>query len=221
MKNEHPILFSTAMVTAILEGRKTMTRRIVKPQPPENCNEPIFDENGYGFFFEGLDTEGDCDDQFPQNDSGIQCPYGGIGSILWVRETFAFATDFGNSTDRIFYKASYENGGIYDDVKKWKPSIFMPRTASRISLEITDIRVERVQDITEEDAIAEGIVEIAMSFVGGGRMSGYGVAGATAKDVFSTRIGAFQNLWNKINGKRASWESNPWVWVISFKRTKP
>jgi hypothetical protein len=203
---EWPIIFSGPMVKAILEDRKNMTRRVITPQPEmiQDC-EP----EGYSWvpFYKGREL------------SPTQCPYGYVGDHLWVRETWAYATDFGNATDHIFYRASYVNGGVYDDVKTWNPSIFMPRTASRITLEVVSERVERLQEITEEDAIREGIERV------GGEYSccpwkNYlkGTPGEMNMHC-SAPTRSFQTLWDSINKKRGfGWDVNPWVWVIEFRR---
>jgi hypothetical protein len=171
--NTHPILFSTPMVQAILEGRKTMTRRIVKFKP---FNEKHSRPKSVPFF------------DHSTNSISI-FPYGKIGDILWVKETFTeyFPGEFE-------YKA-----GFTDEPIKWKPSIFMPKAAARIFLKITDIRVERLQDMSREDCKKEGVL------LGNdnGKFAGW-------HDVF-------RDLWEKINGPD-SWVSNPWVWVISFER---
>jgi hypothetical protein len=123
------------------------------------------------------------------------CPYGLVGHQFWVRETFSIWSD--GMSDGVFYRATDADKGI--ESIKWKPSIFMPRWASRIQLEIVAIRVERLQDISESDVVAEGIASAPAGE--------YGVA-------------AYRSLWNKLNGD-GSWTSNPWVWVIEFKRLKP
>ncbi len=174
--NEKPILFSGPMVKAILEGRKTQTRRVVKPQPPE----------GYRQWGRCINGNVAFTDHPLQGEKGnvinIKGPYGDEGDHLWVRETWV---DLGNGLG-VAYKA--DPRGI---VTKWRPSIFMPRSLSRITLEITGVRVERLQDITDDDAKAEG--------VGG--------------------VGTFGVLWNEINAKRGhSWDTNPYVWCIEFRR---
>lgn len=178
---ERPILFSTDMVKAILDDKKTMTRRVIKhPEKYERIRE--------------------CD---------FCCPYGKVGQRLWVRETWdSDCTCCNPKCNGVIYKAGY-SGVIVPD--KWRPSIFMPRWASRITLEITNIRVERLQEITEKDALAEGVdwYSIENKIEGIGRwIEGIGRCQQ-----------AFRKLWDSINTKRGySWESNPWVWVISFRR---
>ncbi|TGK79232.1 hypothetical protein EHQ23_19450 [Leptospira bourretii] len=192
---ERPILFSTEMVKAILDGRKTMTRRIVKfPSVPEWHDwdyDPYEIVEGWPYkHYESKDKS---------NNSPLKCPFGTVGDILWVRETWAPALD------TIAYKADFseflinkpENKGI------WKPSIFMPRSASRISLRIANIRVERLNDITEEDAKREGVLLH--------RSIDPNDPNLTHKWRFPFCI-----LWESINGK-GSWDQNPWVWVISFE----
>lgn len=147
---KRPIIFSTPMVQAILKGRKTETRRLLKPTPH-------FDviHWHYGKNYENISNHG-------PNEPLFECssPFGNPGDLLWVRETWQI-TDFLHPTDDNYgfiYKAS-EDGEMWesnDENWKWKPSIFMPKDAARIWLEITEVKVERLQDITEEDAIAEG-----------------------------------------------------------------
>jgi hypothetical protein len=198
---ERPILFSGPMVRAILEGRKTATRRIVKPQPPVNYDSlwPEFNPHGTVkpiVWFWSKSTSGSGSEQ--QDLLGIApSPYGKIGDRLWVRETWGidpYAHHKGHS--EIHYRATSNMDSDYPI--KWKPSIHMPRLISRITLEITDVRVERLQEITEADAIAEGTQ----------------CAGVPAS---ISNCGAFAKLWQSINGPN-SWEQNPWVWALTFKK---
>ena len=188
-----PILFSTEMVQAILDGLKTMTRRIVQTEKfGWNCHEMKFERictydnpkpNLQAFFTDNS--------EFPL--LGVKCPYGEPGDQLWVRETFT--TDL---FSRTVYRAT---DGEVDGVGRkftWTSSRFMPRAASRITLKITNIKVERLQDITEDDAEKEG--------------SNLDLATGTF------RYG-FASLWESINGKK-SWDKNPWVWVIEFEPIK-
>lgn len=174
---QRPILFSSEMVRAILDGRKTQTRRIIKPQPAG--------EDG------------------PFKDYVKDCKYGQPGDRLWVRETWAThpfynkvrPSDLKPAYTHVFYKAA---NNVNLSHYAWRPSIFMPRWASRITLEITGVRVERVQEINYGDAVAEGC---------------YFREGETWGRL------RFAQLWATINnepGKR--WEDNPWVWVMEFKR---
>jgi hypothetical protein len=189
---DRPIIFSAPMVRAILDGRKTQTRRAIRPVPIINGVGAIFDEG---------DRQEDFVEPywvFPET-----CKYGKPGDLLWVRETWTqYPIELNPEPCDAWYKAT-SNGP--PPPFKWRPSIHMPRWASRITLRITDIRVERLQDISEDDAKAEGV---------GYKNPGYlpGTKG--------NWIGSFAYLWNKINGAGA-WESNPWVWVISFERVKP
>ena len=198
---ERPILFSGQMVRAILEGRKTQTRRIVKPQPTKDYVTlmPLSGE------LVGVTKHGGPID----NRGWLHCPYGKPGDRLWVRETHAWY----DPAQTVYYKAS-ETDWTY---LPWRPSIHMPRWASRINLEVVSVRVERLQDISEEDAMSEGIesweergVDDAQDYyrdyVTGGHVY-------NAKD-------SFRSLWQSINGP-GSWEANPWVWVVEFKRIEP
>jgi hypothetical protein len=189
--NEHPILFSGPMVRAILAGTKTQTRRLVKPAPHAMCShvEPFRGEGG-GWI------AGDNSGRI------FQCPFGIPGDRLWVRETWAWSGD----TD-VHRKDRQKRGDVWwrADEKhnapnvRWRPSIHMPRWASRLTLEVESVRVERLQDITEEDARAEG-VELPPN------------------DASAKYRPMFQLLWDSINSARATWASNPWVFVVGFRR---
>jgi hypothetical protein len=190
---ERGIIFNTEMVRAILEDYKTNTRRVIIPQPPladwgiKKWNVSAFSVGVSG----------------SKSNKEYKCPYGKIGDLLYVRETWAYAGD-----DKTFwYKASDEDL-VKDIVARWKPSIHMPKSAARIWLEITDIRVERLQDITEEDAKEEGVKPRFVDNLGNVRTHP------------AYKFGFIQ-LWNSINEKRGfGWAVNPWVWVIEFKKYK-
>ena len=176
---ERPIMFNAAMVRAVLDGRKSQTRRVVKA--------PKWSTPGYA----GVD--------FP-------CPYGAPGDRLWVRECFhayslkEVGSPLGQLTTNVVYRADPTSDEYW--AVKWRPSIYMPRWASRITLEVTGVRVERVQDIGELDAEREGTPNFNQS-----------PSGVSVSD--------FIHLWDSINGKRNggvySWDSNPWVWVVEFR----
>ena len=204
---ERPILFSGPMVRAILEGRKTQTRRVVK------CAFQSIEERDDGVLW--LWRE-DCENA---TDHWYPCPYGQPGDRLWVRETWRGIVQVNGPHEsfrlgvaqyipdqehccRVEYSATQE-----DCTGPWRPSIHMPRWASRILLEIVSVRVERLQDISEDDAKAEGApFEL-------GELERL-ILGAKAK----YRSG-FIRLWQSING-RESWDANPWVWVIEFRRVQ-
>jgi len=207
-----PILFSTDMVRAILDDRKTETRRVVKPQPPKNTDylEPE-DVEGNGWLcisnFDG--------GEFKDGDHWRKCPYGQVGGRLWVRETWMPETENGIKTGGIIYRATDKPEKDGENPLRWRPSIHMPKSASRITLEITDIQIERVQDITEEGARAEGVSAIP-----------YYLPSEIPEKNFAYRLGLgaitrprFARLWDSINEKRGyGWNSNPFVWVIKFRR---
>lgn len=189
---ERPILFSGPMVRAILDGRKTQTRRVVKPQRHA--------------------------EQWPE--CGCICPYGAPGDRLWVRETWGTLACYDCYPPKVLSLHSFDRGwsesflatACDGAVKKWRPSIHMPRWASRITLEVTGVRVERLQEISEGDAKAEGALWRA----------GDGCAWGWRHDlqnefVHETAKESFAELWDIINGA-GSWEANPWVWVVEFKR---
>jgi hypothetical protein len=190
---ERPILFSGPMVRAILDGRKTQTRRIVKgstefsgPYNPEYM-EAHKDSKGWASI----------------------CPYGSPGERLWVREAWAPATAALPLADGVLYRADYHTSlEKRDGDQKWKPSIHMRRVDSRINLEITGVRVERLNAICEEDAKSEGVEGLAELF-----------EKAKHGHPLTPWSTAFAWLWFEING-RDSWMQNPWVWVVEFKRNE-
>ena len=185
---ERPVLFSGPMVRAILDGHKTQTRRVVKPQPPYHAVE-VFDWRAPDIPEAVKAHEGCYYNDMDGLNFHCKCPYGGPGDQLWVREAFTVCAD-----NNIFYRADGKPDP-WDGVR-WKPSIHMPRLASRITLEITGVRVERLQDISEEDALAEGVTRSAL-------------------DPWNRT--AFARLWESINGPD-SWDANPFVWVVEFKK---
>jgi hypothetical protein len=213
---ERPILMSTPMVQAILQGRKTMTRRIIAFPEDFNC-EDVYDNSPYGLKYTS-DFGGGTVQRLP-------CKYGTVGDRFWVRETFTKLVPEHFIDKHFVYKADmcYSSERIRQNYiqlgypYQWKPSIFMPRSASRITLEITNIRVERLQSISEEDAIREGV---GAGFQMNAGWPDYthienGVCMVTQD---SARM-SFWTLWESINGlgHTESWEGNPWVWVIEFK----
>lgn len=197
---ERPILFSAPMVRAILDGRKSQTRRYLTSDTNFTCEEL----------------------------TQLKCRYGVPGDRLWVRETWCavlprkdggleyngarLVTPPDGESVELWYRADGELGPIsclFDDGPRWRPSLHMPRWASRLTLEVTSVRVERLQDISEEDAKAEGIGEAKpWVFDGGGPAMG------------PTATHAFMRLWDSINGKRpgCAWQDNPWVWAVTFRR---
>ncbi|RLB91968.1 MAG: hypothetical protein DRH10_00630 [Deltaproteobacteria bacterium] len=189
-----PILFSGPMVRAILAGRKTQTRRAIKPQPDEDglCrdlsrDEKLFDSSGREY----------------------KCPFGFPDDLLWVRETFAMATGSSVLPDTPVYRADGE--GLPILAHKWKPSIFMPRSISRLTLLVKEITVERVQDISDRgpsnDCTDEGVFHCGLNLPDDWRERGY----------HSIEKCAFRDLWDSINKKRGfGWDNNPWVWVVEF-----
>lgn len=232
---ERPILMSAPMVRSLLAGTKTQTRRVCKSQPYAN-----------GFHFDGHDFQ--ChNDYLPPSAmlmdcrrGGIdyttsdhegwaaECPYGQPGDRLWVREAFQADPPIDSTwastawhgcpehaqlseiperyrlPKHCIYRADWTGG----ELARWRPSIHMPRWASRITLEITEVRVQRLQEISEADAQAEGCSLECMTPTGND--SGSAIHGP----------GGYRALWESINGP-GSWDANPWVWAISFKRLTP
>ena len=223
---ERPILFSGAMVRAILAGTKSQTRRVVKPQPTKAAGT----HRGYPLPLMANDwawphprTSGATTiSNRPNGPLGweIHCPYGQPGDRLWVRETFTTKDRDGEFTYAPFYLADVtdpyglclttEDGPRYVEQLRWTPSIHMPRKASRLTLEITGVRVERLQSISEADAIAEGL-----DFVPDGAAA-HGIKGLATSWSNDPRK-SYRALWESINGP-GSWDANPFVWVVEFRR---
>lgn len=213
---ELPLLFSAPMIQAILAGNKTQTRRIVKPQPFVDAhgnacwNGRCFGQDFNGPLFKALVSPFPC-----SKTKRVICPYGKPGDQIWVKETWQAAIGWDNTKPReiarnspIFFPAdnTVTHADGWDEAEpkqygKLRPSIFMPRWASRIQLEITGIRIERLQDCSDADTIEEGIDRTNTS------IPGYAKA-------------RYEKLWESINGS-GSWEENPWVWVIEFRVIKP
>ena len=205
MKNQKPILFSAPMVQAIFNGTKTMTRRAVTARSAEmvalmvNLNAGIRGEES--------------------KDELIRCcnPFGELGDILWVRENFAFETKFNSIKPSLVpYSANvfFVADGLPNYVKRKRPSIHMPKERARIWLEITDIKVERLHDISEIDAVAEGVQSSSSYFNGTTLYKDY--LQEEVSYAFDTAVESYTSLWCSING-RDDYDANPWVWAISFK----
>ncbi len=212
---ERGMIFNGEMVRAILDGRKTQTRRIMKPQP-EPCP-----RGGHWWPSNVFKTMLHVEDEMQNGKGGWgglvgdACPFGDVGDRIWVRETWADAG--ASAPDLKLYRANYPEHvpSIYENVPpakeiRWTPSIHMPRTASRILLEITDVRVERLNSISQEDAQAEGLELTGWRPTYSDPDSGGEVM---------TPYDNFAELWSSIYGDE-SWQANPWVWVIEFKRVE-
>lgn len=237
---ERPILFSAPMVRAILEGRKTQTRRVVT----EEWNHGLAASEHYPYKKREFQRRDGKDDfvtfsapysqMFGEpiwfyswgNTRWLRCPYGVPGDRLWVRETWQYVDETGEAdkseslrnrlgktapfrgvqgnrpiTWRAVYRADGEAGHPQYGPIVWRPSTHMPRWASRITLEIKSARVERAQEISEEDARAEGVEK------------------AEATDGALSYVLGFSDLWDSINAKRGyGWHTNPWVWAVEFER---
>ncbi len=199
---ERPILFSGPMVRALLDGSKTQTRRAIKTMPENHSAITSFchvDGQSWRLFGDrGTWME-------------VRCPYGQPGDRLWVREAWAETRPFG-----IPWPATmtvYREGDNRTDYGgPWKPSIHMKRSASRITLEITEVRVERLQGISDADAQAEG----CPCYVCGGAMDGLSESDCHCFHK-KAKASDFRNLWEQINGL-GSWAANPWVWAVTFRR---
>ena len=203
---EKPISFNVPMVRAILEGRKTQTRRIIKPQPDSiHDGEPYWNIGGYRAYQKRW-----INDPLRMGTlNPILCPYGENMDRIWVRETWAQ-----DLHGELFWRADHINKP--STVEKWRQSRFMPRSASRITLEIIHIRVERLQDMSEENAKAEGVYEFSP---GHGTWWAKDPKDGQGNGPWAFAKGANSELWDSIYAKRGfGWDKNPWVWVIEFKR---
>lgn len=230
---ERPILFSAPMVRAILAGAKTQTRRVVQPQPPNGCSYAI----------NGAQSAAVCAAVLPSGepvfvpptprsqDHLLPCPHGAPGDTLWVRETWYDDAPGANDPKKVEYRATHEcrnwEAGCPfdgDGGGRWRPSIHMPRWASRLTLRVTSVRVERLHAITPAGIVAEG-VRVPVSLDGAVLVE---VSGDNSPLEFldpraETRTmedhlrAQWASLWSRING-RESWDANPWVWVVGFER---
>ena len=221
---ERPILFSGPMVRAILAGEKTMTRRIVRlPHGTDSVRDGVNVWVAYGSAQQGVQQY-------------LRCPYGQPGDLLWVRESWHGPASFDDKSPAAIAEACVDAGyskpwapiwfaadGAFNRSvnyagpdSEWKgkgrqrPSIHMPRWASRITLRVTSVAVQRLQDITPADVLAEGIGHDVVL-----RMAKYGEPVGVIKGAL---LDAWETGWDGINGHRAAWASNPWVWVVGFKR---
>ncbi|HBQ1802296.1 TPA: morphogenetic protein [Klebsiella pneumoniae] len=225
---ERGMIFNSEMVRAIVSGRKTQTRRIMKVQPESNqlgllliTDSTKHSDIGKYHWAESNATGNHVRSKL------FLCPFGAVGDRIWVREGF-FPAPLEMQSEpprKTMWNIAYRDGmqmeklapaeynpTIYN-YERWTPSIHMPRWASRILLEITDVRVERLNAISEEDATAEGVPPA------GSLLPDYPGTFLTPKGDFATAKVAFQRLWESIYGEEG-WKSNPWVWVIEFKRVE-
>ena len=222
---ERGMIFGDFSVPAILDGRKTQTRRVVKPMrgiqsqwlKPRMINK--VDKMCLGY----TNPERHFGVQMEHPLGGplgwIRSPYGVVGDHLWVREAFAYRCADPQSDPE--YSVMYRANGMCVVEPRWKPSIHMPRWASRINLEITGVRVERLQEISEEDAVAEGapfVCELCGNDVNTVEGNEIHWACDDYDDEYVSCREGFRRSWGSINAKRGyPWESNPWVWVYEFK----
>ena len=197
---EHPILFSAPMVRALLAGTKTQTRRVVKPTP------------------EWIEKSGVLSLKGRVGLPHVLCPYGQPGDWLWVRETWQHLDNVGQRAHEFlphqkhsrhcFFLADESDSTTKPLSGRWRPSIHMPRWASRITLDITGVRVARLQDICEEDAISEGVGQDTDGWFDYQMPSTQACLNARA---------SYRTLWESINGP-GTWDASPWVWAVEFKR---
>lgn len=210
---ERPILMSAPMVRAILAGTKTQTRRVVKPQPVQQSGWV-----GGAYWEQKAATLARPAERWSVRDMLPLCPYGVPGDRLWVREA-TLKVEHAGWVGPIFVESDagrhalawgYGDGDDPDRIEPYdlrvRPSIHMPRRYARLLLDVTGVRVERLQDISEADAIAEGVWTSCAE-----------MKAAEKRGVQLNHIGAYASLWEQINGP-GSWEANPWVWVVSFRR---
>lgn len=194
-----PIIFSGESVRAILEGHKTQTRRVLKPQPFDpSYVSGVFADGSVGYVSAG--------------GRSVLCPYGKPGDRLWVRESFV--PNYFDDGKPAYRSDWTRTASEYIKPPKWQSPLFMPREYSRLTLEIVTIRVGHVQEITERDAIAEGVKVITVNIPDPEKGFNRGDPLESYSDVYAL-------LWDSLNAKRGySWASNPWVWVVEFKRVE-
>lgn len=206
---EHPILYSAPMVSAYLAGTKTVTRRILKLPPwVADVDAAIYKLNemakrgevpGLALMEDGLPTK------------RFSCPFGGNSDRLWGRETWQYLKPEDGGPEGPCYAATGHDPSCKEHGHLWRPSIFMPRWASRMLAEVVSVRVERVQSISEADAIAEGVYSWADSEDGAKLLDKIGWGNYSWPRIL------FEKLWMSINGQE-SWDANPWVWRVEFRR---
>ena len=216
---ERPIIFSAPMVRAILAGTKTQTRRIAKPNDAEHFNFFSIDGEAPGNRINAGKLQVWCKDYPEEGSVHIKCPYGKPGDKLWVKETTVNVEDHGytgpvymesddgrSTMDFGLAPAPDDCTEVEPHELKLRPSTRMPKSMARIWLEVTGVRVERLRDISAADALAEGIPN---------------TSGEIWRDADTlTVINDYKDLWESINGP-GSWDANPWVWVIEFRRVEP
>lgn len=202
---ERPILFSAPMVRALLSGRKTQTRRAVKPRHDWQVDD-VPDERGVSRLWPVFEAYVYAEPETVE----VPCPFGAPGDRLWVKEAIRrVALPVGEDC---WCESEYVADGEPTKAAAWPwknralPSIYMPRGLSRLTLEVTAVRVERLQAISEEEAEAEGVTPAPFTKSG--------------RSAESLHVEAFEDLWNSINGPD-SWDANPWVWVVEFRRVTP
>lgn len=225
---DHPLLFSAPMVRANLDGRKTNTRRILKPQPPEwatFCQQPTMLNVLHEWVPSGLWTWSEIEQdpprelrRWPLDAEGEHYwlkPRFSVGDRLWVREAWAPLSALTHNdpgpqalADRGFYRA--DNGTVEGEISRWRPSIHMPRWASRLTLIVTGVKIERLQDISEDDAIAEGVERDS---------DGWRDYLMPHTQCCASATKSFETLWDSINGhkKQVSWNDNPWVVAYTYE----
>jgi len=212
---ERPILFSGPMVCAILAGDKTQTRRIVKPQPNmaslSSLGKSCFTPRGM------LSLRGTTNEAMPNFGEWHYKPYAFSGDRLWVKETIVRHRSPGEHGPHAYYAADDKRVLSLGRDWKWRrdllSSIHCPRALSRITLEVIDLRIERLQAISEEDAAAEGVPTHVVEHT-------YRKIYRDAGERRANRINLYRELWDSLNEKRAPWASNPWVWVVEFRRVE-
>jgi len=208
MKKERPILFSTPMVQALLDESKTVTRRV---NGLDKVNESPLKWrfcrfNGSHAIF--------CESSNSESQIFIKCPYGRVGDALWVREKWENQTSNGKRVNFFAGNIEVQHNPAYRNLTKWKPSIHLKKVDARLWLQIKHIGVERLQSISEPDAVAEGIYKRYNDLFNEMRYKDY-LADAFPANFWRNPVSSFKSLWQLVNGLDA-WDKNPWVWVIRF-----
>ena len=231
---ERGLIMQAVSVFGILDDRKTQTRRLITPQPAflqhhEWRGKVLYDEEHRLWWWKQHSFENLLDFEAGRRELAALCPHGQPGDRLWVKEThaqFSVGNRTGISPQCVAYRATCDDDGGFDYVNngdeimrlrvtKWTPSIFMPRWASRTTLELVEIRVQRLQEISEDDAVAEGMVPFFTRFPKLGRDQRL-TSGELAR--VAEHRASYAVTWDEINRRRATWASNPFVWALTFRR---
>lgn len=220
---EHPIIFSGAMLLAIMEGRKTQTRRVMRKQPfILDLGDDRHGPKTPHWVIDYSDQRKRSAWKVGESPYWTDCPYGGPGDRLWVKEEWWPAFKRTETNNGCAYRSDYLRPALLGldhtiaNERYWRGPVLMPRWASRIALEVLSVRAQQLQEITAEDAIAEGIPQSAGEAAALGLIDLAKTPGHEWDN--RTSVENFALAWDRINSKRVPWATNPWVWVLTFRR---